>query len=431
MENAKNNLNLRSEEVQEIMQRTPSWVVRWGITTIFVIIILGLFLCWLIKYPEIITGTVKLTTSIPPAKIISQTTGKITHLYVKDGEEIKAGTVMAEIENPLSYEGIKYIETYIALLKNAINQNNHKLPLPDNNSVALGDLQTVFNDLQKDIIAYNLNRQYKVEDMQIVELNQRLNQQKNLLAIANKMIAITEKELENAKQKYESDMVLFKNNVISKQEFYQKQSEFNSKQIQLEQLKQSKVENEVLINSLRLQLSEGEFDREYKNQGSIDAIKSYQKTIENYIYGWQQKYRFVATTDGKVSYLNTLHVNQYIKAGDEVFALFQPSDSIVGLAEVPVAGFGKVKTGQTVHILLDNFPYQDYGVLTGSVKKIAILPNVNYYRVEIALPNGMNSGHDKPLKFTPEMTGFAEIVTDDKTVIQRIFKSILKLFDSK
>ena len=95
---------------------------------------------------------------------------------------------------------------------------------------------------------------------------------------------------------------------------------------------------------------------------------------------------------------------------------------------MPLAGFGKVKTGQEVHLLLDNFPDFDYGTISGVVKKIALLPNTNYYRVEISLPNGMTSSQGKELKFTPEMRGMAEIITDDKTVMQRIFKSILKLF---
>ncbi|MFM9943652.1 MAG: HlyD family efflux transporter periplasmic adaptor subunit, partial [Bacteroidia bacterium] len=227
------------------------------------------------------------------------------------------------------------------------------------------------------------------------------------------------------------DLELFKNNVISKQEFYQKQTEYNNKQLQLEQLEQAKVQNEVAINSLKLQLDQGVFNKDSKNKGSLEAIQSHKKNISNYIFGWQQKFRLVAANDGKIIFLNNLHPNQFLKAGEEIFALFQPNDSIIALAEVPVAGFGKVKAGQKVNLLMDNFPHYDYGTLHGVVSKIALLPNTNYYRVQIALPSGMTTAQGKAMKFTPEMTGMAEIVTDDKTVMQRIFKSILKLFESK
>jgi hypothetical protein len=36
------NIELRSEEVQEILGRPPQWIIRWGITIIF-IIVAGLF----------------------------------------------------------------------------------------------------------------------------------------------------------------------------------------------------------------------------------------------------------------------------------------------------------------------------------------------------------------------------------------------------
>ena len=425
----KNDLNLRSEEIQDIMQKPPVWIIRWGITTVFVIILMGLFLSWLIKYPEIISGATKLTTHVPPIKIISQTSGKMTQLFVKDGQDVKEGDVLAEIENPLSASGVKYIENYLKLLSIAIKQNQTRLPIPDTSSLALGDLQSVFNDLQREITTYNLNKFHKIDDAQILELRQHIKNQEDLVAINQKMIGITKKELENATLKFESDMVLFKNNVISKQEFYQKQSEYNNKQLQLEQLEQTKVQNEVALNNLKLQLSQGVYSKDSKNFATLDAIRSHQKSINNYIYGWQQKFRLVAVMDGKISFLNNLQTNQFLKAGEEIFALFQPGDSIIALAEVPVAGFGKVKAGQKVHLLLDNFPHHDYGMLEGKVTKIALLPNSNVYRVEISLINGMNSTQKKVLKFTPEMLGMAEIITDDKTVMERIFKSIIKLFD--
>jgi len=57
------------------------------------------------------------------------------------------------------------------------------------------------------------------------------------------------------------------------------------------------------------------------------------------------------------------------------------------------------------------------------------IPNENSYQVEITLNNGMTSSYNKLLTFTPEMTGSAEIVTDDLRVMQRIFNQFNKLFD--
>lgn len=49
-------INLRSEEVQEIMGRIPSWIERWGITIIGLLLIVILAGAALFPYPETLTG---------------------------------------------------------------------------------------------------------------------------------------------------------------------------------------------------------------------------------------------------------------------------------------------------------------------------------------------------------------------------------------
>lgn len=59
--------NFHSEEAQEIMGRAPSWVVRWGITVIFVILALIVLGCYIIKYPQTVTAPISITTvNAPP-----------------------------------------------------------------------------------------------------------------------------------------------------------------------------------------------------------------------------------------------------------------------------------------------------------------------------------------------------------------------------
>lgn len=49
-------INLRSEEVQEIMGRIPSWIERWGITVIGLLLIVILTGAVLFPYPDKLTG---------------------------------------------------------------------------------------------------------------------------------------------------------------------------------------------------------------------------------------------------------------------------------------------------------------------------------------------------------------------------------------
>ena len=50
----KNNkdIELRSEEVQEVMGQVPAWIVRWGITLLFLVVVALLVGSCFFKYPD-------------------------------------------------------------------------------------------------------------------------------------------------------------------------------------------------------------------------------------------------------------------------------------------------------------------------------------------------------------------------------------------
>ena len=53
MPNKLEDIELRSEEVQEILAKVPHWMLRWGNVLFLSLILMLLFLSWLIKYPDI------------------------------------------------------------------------------------------------------------------------------------------------------------------------------------------------------------------------------------------------------------------------------------------------------------------------------------------------------------------------------------------
>ena len=104
-------IEIRSDEVNEILGQVPRWIIRWGTSVIFVIIILLIMGSGLFKYPEIQTSTIILTTKNPPAKLVAKTSGKIIRLFTKDKQEVRAGDHIVLIESAADYNGIIEIET--------------------------------------------------------------------------------------------------------------------------------------------------------------------------------------------------------------------------------------------------------------------------------------------------------------------------------
>ena len=58
------NLKYRSPEIQAIVGKVPIWVIRWGMSVIFIVLILILFLSWVIKYPETVSVEVKIKRNV-------------------------------------------------------------------------------------------------------------------------------------------------------------------------------------------------------------------------------------------------------------------------------------------------------------------------------------------------------------------------------
>ena len=59
-------IEIRSEEVQEILSYVPNWMIRWGNTLLLGLICMLLFITWFVKYPDVITTQVMVTTFSPP-----------------------------------------------------------------------------------------------------------------------------------------------------------------------------------------------------------------------------------------------------------------------------------------------------------------------------------------------------------------------------
>jgi HlyD family secretion protein len=75
-------IELRSEEFQEVLGKVPSWIVRWGITVLGAIIVIILAGSAVFKYPDIISAQITITGSTPPAAIVARSNGMIKELYI-------------------------------------------------------------------------------------------------------------------------------------------------------------------------------------------------------------------------------------------------------------------------------------------------------------------------------------------------------------
>ena len=87
-------IELRSEEVQEVMNHIPSWILRWGITVLFAIVIVLLAGSYLFKYPDVVEAEITVSTQNPPAYVIARISGRLNRLCVENGAVVRKDTLL-------------------------------------------------------------------------------------------------------------------------------------------------------------------------------------------------------------------------------------------------------------------------------------------------------------------------------------------------
>jgi len=131
-------IEIRSEEVNDILGKTPVWILRRGIVLLSVILAILLAGSWIFKYPDIISAPIIITSQNPPSALIAHTSGKIMAIYVKDEQSVKADQYLAVLENAADLKSVVQLKV---LLENGDMLSNVSI-LPQITN--LGDLQQLY-----------------------------------------------------------------------------------------------------------------------------------------------------------------------------------------------------------------------------------------------------------------------------------------------
>lgn len=435
-----NDVELRSEELQEMLTRPPSWLTRWGAALFTCILFLVLILSWFIKSPDKITGKFTLTTENPPIKLSARSSGKIRKLFAEDNQRIQENDIIAEIENPTGIEGVHYLESLTAGIHGYITGKGRPREIRYDSILTFGDAQNDYNVLLKSYQDYQelLTNPFYKDRME--ELREQMKWQTELHRINTNQSRIFEGQLKNASERFSIEERLHREKVNSEIEYLQQEDAWLEKQMQYENYKKAAIQSEITIGELKKQIHQLEFElNERQREYELNMLQSV-KNLKNYISQWQKSYTIRATSAGVLSYLKPWHQNQYVRVEEELFAIVPHEGEYVAYAIVNSTGAGKVRKGQTVRLKLDNYPYQQFGSLDGFVQDISLLPHgeqqdntssdaQSSYRITVKLRGELITNYKVPLNFRPNMTGEAEILTDELRLLERIFYSIRKVTD--
>ncbi|TGE21460.1 HlyD family efflux transporter periplasmic adaptor subunit [Hymenobacter aquaticus] len=420
-------LDERSEIVRDVIGQPPAWPIRWGSMLIFLIIALAVIMSAIIRYPDTIIGQVQISTTEPPIRITAPVDAQIRKLFVVDGQFVQEGVYIAETRSVASGQSMSKVREVISQVE-AFIKNPKPDFVPTNPYLTLGDAQLMFNSLQKDVRDYTsfLRDNYFAE--QIKTLESQIADYKSLDGVSKIGKGIKLQNLQQAKERFQAQKLLYKDKVISKFDFFQEESRYNEVKQSFEAARESELENNILITANTRQIKQLRFDAKEQERKLRLNVQQSLLNLKNQMSEWEQKNVFISPIAGKVSYLKRIVDKQYVKAQEELFAIVPADSNYIAIVNVPTTGYGKVAVGQRVQIRLENYPTVQFGVLVGKIRKLSYLANEKTYFAEVMLPKGLTTNYLKTLPYHPEMGGIAEIVTEDLSLLERIFYSIREIF---
>ncbi len=420
-------VELRSEDVQEILGTPPGWLVRWGTSVALVGFAMMLAAAWFVRYPDVVEAKVIVTTSTPPVDVISRADGRIARLLVSDTMQVANNQLLAVLQSTANYRDVLLLDSCLGAWQQLKTDALRNVQQPD--SLVLGELQGDYADFVRQLGDFKFGRDNRSASVQsnIHSINLQINQLKQSITFEENALKRTNDQLKIAEDLYQKQKELFDQGITSRVDFEKERTKLAELERQRDQYQENILQRRREIISLQNSINTASFGQQETTSSASNRLSGSLNTLRSNVSKWKQTYLLLAPIEGKVS-LNGITVQQYVKEGSQIMTIVPlHNDKIIGRVSLPIAGSGKVREKQRVILKLDNYPYYEFGTITGLIVSKSLVPKNNEYSILVALPvknNMLRTSYGREIQFEQQLQGKAEIITDDKGFLQRISEQI-------
>lgn len=378
---------------------------------------------WLGRINEVAQAQGRLVPQGEPYKIHSIESGKIAQLFVKEGQTVKVGQVLAKLDTTLAETEVTRLEKRLSDSQTELRQMQGLLERSQLEAAARRIVAQSAVRVQEVELA---QAQSAVETTQTMlenlrdDASEQVNRLDRLKPLQQEGAIAVEQvfQVEQAVRDRTRTIIESEGNLQKSQSEVQRLSEMIAQQ----DAEAKRIEQESLQQIQNIQLRITELNA---NINETEALLANARVKQNqgFLY---------APVNGVVSNLNVSNVGEVIQAGQTIAEILPASKPLILSTIVQNQEAGLIKSGMTVQVKFDAYPYQDYGTVSGKV--ISISPDSQphpqlgqVYRAQIKLDQNYVTKDRQKIFFKPGQTAIAEIVTRDRRIADVLFDPIKQL----
>ena len=409
-----------------IMSQPPSWLVRWGITVFFGVLMLLLAISWWVRYPELIKGNLRIVADNAPKLVVARSEGRLMGLFVKDGQWVKQGQQLAQMETTAQPSEVATLavltDSLVKLTLNGDLSQAYAVAVPP--FFQLGELQKSYQNFQQEFVktkafvgngtAFKKRKILEDDARQLAKLQAHLHHQ---LSDQKSDLLLVRADLEMNER-------LVKDKYVSQVDYRQSLSRYLNKKQAVEQSESQFQNNELAKNQKQQELLELSRNTTEQQNALLQTLRALKSEIDS----WKQRYQAFAPSNGKVSFVQAIQENQTLKAGQELFYVMPKGTGFSGEMSIGQYNFGKLKLGQAVIVKLNGYPFEQFGTIRGQLTFISDLPRDSVYWAKVAFPQGLKTSTNRSLVFRNGLTASAEIITEERSLFEQFFQELMRAF---
>ncbi len=413
-------------------------------------------------------------------KIESIESAKVSYIAVKEGQEVKAGQLIARLDSDQQIREVERLKNLVDSYQLEVNQKRNLLE-----KVAL-ESKTQQQIAQSEVEGQQTAIDSAIAETEVTtdllaqrqsELTAQSSRQKNvqnLSALDQEKLAQIKEELKDHQQRLARLKPLVEQGAISQEVYFQAQQTYRQAQQQLtdnklqgisnisEQIFQSEqalrqmeasitqsqgdlVSGQKQVEQLQAELAQKKAEKqriELEAQQKAEQIKLEISQTEakiaetkNQLAGAAsllEKRALRSPVAGTVLSFNVTNTGKVVQSGETVAEIAPKGSPLVLSAALPDREAGFVKKGMSAQVKFDAYSYQDYGAIPGKV--ISVSPDAKsdeqlgaVYQVKIELERNYVTNDLKKILFKPGQTATADIVIRQERIIDVLLDPIKKL----